>query len=78
MPNILHCSPETSFLEEDGKIKMKNPCLLCGLSLGDIQFRGRWESIATAKGYVDVVYAILPETLEQEDRVPEYEDSDFV
>ena len=51
---------------------------LCGLSLGDIQFRGRWESIATAKGYIDVVYAILPETLEQEDRVPEYEDADFV
>ena len=29
---------------------------LCGMSLGEIQFRGRWESIATAKGYVDVVY----------------------
>ena len=51
---------------------------LCGLTFGEIQFRGRWESVATAKGYVDVVYAILPETLEQEDRVPEYEDSDFV
>ena len=51
---------------------------LCGMTLGEIQYRGRWESVATAKGYVDVVYAILPETLEQEDRVPEYQDSDFV
>ena len=51
---------------------------LCGMTLGEIQFRGRWESVATAKGYVDVVFAVLPETLEQEDKVPEYDDSDFV
>ena len=49
-----------------------------GLTLADIQFRGRWESLATARGYVDIVYAILPETLDQESRVLLYVDSDFV
>ena len=51
---------------------------LKGLSLADIQYRGRWESMATAKGYIDVVYAILPETLQEEAKVPFFEDSVFV
>jgi len=46
--------------------------------MADIQYRGRWESIATARGYVDVVYAILPETLQEEAKVPVFQDSDFV
>jgi len=46
--------------------------------MADIQFRGRWESMATARGYVDVVYAILPETLHEEAKVPEFADSEFV
>ena len=51
---------------------------LKGLSLADIQYRGRWESMATAKGYIDVVYAILPETLQEEAKVPFFDDSVFV
>ena len=34
--------------------------------------------MGTAKGYIDVVYAILPETLQEEAKVPDFEDSDFV
>ena len=49
-----------------------------GLTLADIQFRGRWESLATARGYIDIVYAILPETLQEESKVPHFEDADFV
>ena len=49
-----------------------------GWSLADIQFRGRWESMATARGYVDIVYAILPETLQEEAKVPHFDDSEFV
>ena len=49
-----------------------------GWSMADIQFRGRWESMATARGYIDVVYAILPETLHEEAKVPEFDDSEFV
>ena len=49
-----------------------------GVSMADIQYRGRWESMATARGYVDIVYAILPETLQEEAKVPHFEDADFV
>ena len=51
---------------------------LKGVSMADIQYRGRWESMATARGYVDVVYAILPETLQEEAKVLFFNDSDFV
>ena len=49
-----------------------------GVSMADIQWRGRWESMSTARGYVDVVYAILPETLQEEAKIPHFADSDFV
>ena len=49
-----------------------------GLTLAEIQFRGRWESLSTARGYVAIVYAILPETLQEESRVPLFEDAVFV
>ena len=51
---------------------------LKGVSLADIQYRGRWESMATARGYIDVVYAILPETLAEEAKVPFFDDAEFV
>ena len=43
-----------------------------------IQFDGRWESQATCKGYVDVVFAILPETLAEEDKCQDFPDSEFL
>ena len=46
--------------------------------MADIQYRGRWESMATARGYIDVVYAILPETLAEEAKVPFFDDAEFV
>ena len=30
---------------------------------------GRWSNLSTAKSYIDVVYAILPETIEAEKQV---------
>ena len=47
---------------------------LCGKSLTEIQDSGRWESLSTCKTYIDIVYAVLPETIHQENLVPEITD----
>ena len=39
------------------------------LSLEEISLIGRWSNLSTEKSYVDIVYAILPETLAAEKRV---------
>ena len=39
------------------------------MSLEEIGLIGRWSNISTAKSYIDVVYAILPETIEAEKQV---------
>ena len=51
---------------------------LQGKPIAEIQFSGRWESLSTCRGYVDIVYAVLPETIYEESKVPLFEDSAFV
>ena len=38
-------------------------------SMDEISVTGRWSNVATTKSYVDVVYALLPETIEAEKQV---------
>ena len=52
--------------------------MLEGRSIAEIQFDGRWESQATCRGYVDIVFAILPETLAGENKCQEFDDEDFL
>ena len=42
---------------------------LCGFSMTVIADIGRWEAVITARGYVDIVFTLLPETKSAEARV---------
>ena len=39
------------------------------MSLEEIALIGRWSDMHTARSYIDIVYAILPETIQAEARV---------
>ena len=39
------------------------------MSIDEICIIGRWSNVSTTKSYVDVVYALLPETIEAEKQV---------
>ena len=39
------------------------------LSIDDISIIGRWSNVSTTKSYIDIVYALLPETIEAEKQV---------
>ena len=39
------------------------------MSIDEISIIGRWSNVSTTKSYVDVVYALLPETIEAEKQV---------
>ena len=40
------------------------------MSPADIPGDGRWGDVGTARSYVDIVYAVVPETIASELRVP--------
>ena len=44
-------------------------CKTQNMSLEEIALIGRWSDMGTAMSYIDVVYAILPETIAVEKRV---------
>ena len=50
---------------------------LMGQDMPRIQADGRWESLSTCRGYVDVVFSLMPETLDQDRRVAAYALGDF-
>ena len=39
------------------------------MSIEDISMIGRWSNMSTTKSYIDIVYALLPETIEAEKQV---------
>ena len=39
------------------------------MSIDDISIIGRWSNVSTTKSYIDIVYALLPETIEAEKQV---------
>ena len=51
---------------------------LAGQDMPRIQADGRWESLSTCRGYVDVVFSMMPETLDQDRRVAALTIGDFL
>ena len=59
----IHIAPHSLRAGGATYYKMQN------MSLEEIALIGRWSDFSTAKSYIDVVYAILPGTIEVDKRV---------